>query len=573
MLRDLQVHNLAVIAEAAVEFGPGLNVLTGETGAGKSIVVDSLALLSGARASSDLIRAGAETLSVTGIFRPAGEDWRQTLAVAGVDTSGEEIAVRREVNREGRNRVFIDDQLVTLNLLAQVAPYLLRIHTQREELGLVSSELQRKWLDRSAGDSALEVCRRVRDCYEEYRRLAERFEQVEGNRRLRRERIDLLRYQSGEIDAARLRAGEEGPLRQEREVLRHSEAITEALGLSYGLLFEEEGSALESVSRAIRELTEITDWEPEGASWCQKLEEISVALDEVSRELRSRLEAVEADPARLDQVEERLTLVERLVRKYEGPTEQILDYREKIGRELEGLTSEAEHRRELAQEREAALERYGELAAELSRRRREWGESLAARVHEELQDLAMGKARFVVGMDTRRTESSPLKVDDVAVEFSADGYDRVVFQLAANPGEETAPLSRSASGGELSRIYLAVQLASRADGPAATPTLVFDEVDAGIGGSQAAALGRKLKLLAGGGQILVVTHLPQVASHADLHFKIHKRVSGGRTRTSVEPLEGESRTAEVARMLAGKKVTSLSLSHAEELIAAASQYR
>jgi len=573
VLRDLQVHNLAVIAEATVEFGPGLNVLTGETGAGKSIVVDSLALLSGVRASSDLIRTGAETLSITGVFRPAGEDWRQTLAAAGISCSGEEIVVRREINRDGRNRVFLDDQLVTLNLLAKVAPQLICIHTQREEFGLVSSALQRRWLDHSAGDEALGPCQEVRDRFEEYRQLADRLERVEGDERLRLERIDLLRYQSGEIDGARLRAGEEEPLRQERDVLRHSEAITEALGLSYGLLFEEDGAAGEGISQAIRKLKEIADWEPQSAKWCRELEEISVELAELSRDLRSRLDAVEADPARLDTVEERLVLIERLVRKYGGDTEQILQYREKIGRELEELSSDAEQRQELAQQRQAALQRYGEAAAELSRRRQGWGESLAARVHEELQDLAMGKARFAVGLETRNEHSSPLMIGDAAVDFAADGYDRVVFRLAANPGEEMAPLSRSASGGELSRIYLAVQLASRLNGPAAAPTLVFDEVDAGIGGSQAAALGRKLKRLAGGGQILVVTHLPQVASHADSHFKIHKRVSGGRTQTSVQSLEGESRTEEVARMLAGKKVTTLSRSHAEELIAAASLSR
>lgn len=573
MLRDLQVRNLAVIAEATVEFGPGLNVLTGETGAGKSIVVDSLALLSGARASNEMIRRGAETLSVTGVFRPDGEDWRRLLAAAGVTDCADEIVVRREINREGRNRVFLDDRLVTLSLLSQVAPYWIRIHTQREELGLVSADLQRQWLDRSAGDEALAPIREVRRHYQEYRDWAERLAGVEGNERLRSERVDLLTYQAGEIDAARLQSGEEDVLRQEREVLRHSEAIVEALGLAYGLLFEQEGAAVEGISRASRKLQEIAEWEPQSARWSRELGEAGVGLAELSRDLRARLETVEADPKRLDAIEERLALIERLARKYGESSEQILEYRSKIGRELEQLSLGEADRRQFAERQEEALRRYREAAQELSCCRRDWGEALAERVHAELQDLAMGKARFAVGLETRRERSSPLQIDGVPVEFSQEGYDRVTYLLAANPGEALAPLSRSGSGGELSRVYLAVQLASRAGEAVAVPTLVFDEVDAGIGGSQAAALGRKLKRLADGGQILVVTHLPQVASHADLHFKIHKRVSGGRTRTSVEPLEGTSRVEEVARMLAGKKVTTLSRSHAEELIATASRQR
>jgi len=569
VLRDLHVRNLAVIVEAGVQLGRGLNVLTGETGAGKSIVVDSLALLSGVRASSDLIRTGADTLSVTGIFAPSGEAWRAVLTDAGIDVEIDEVVVRREISRQGRNRVFVNDQPVTLNLLIAVAPHLIQIHTQREELGLVSPELQRSWLDRSGGPASVEPCRQVHHGFEQYQELASRLDRVEGNERLRQERIDLLRFQGSEIDAARLQPGEDQDLRAQREVLRHREAITEALGSSYGLLFDDDEAVVEKISRAARSLQEISEWEPRGAAWSRGLEALNVGLEDLTRELRERLAEIDPDPARLDEIEERLTLIDRLCRKYGRDCQEVLEYRRQIAVELDDLTADVTRREELARELDQALERFKQAADRLASCRRGWSESLGRRVHAELADLALGKARFEVTLHTRRREDSPLQVHGIPVDFSAHGYDQVTYHLAANPGEDLAPLSRSASGGELSRIYLAVQLAIRAGGPAARSTLVFDEVDAGIGGAQAEALGQKLARLARGGQILVVTHLPQVASHADHHFRVEKRVAGGRTHTDVVSLDSNTRVEEVARMLGGKEITDLTRSHAEEMITTA----
>jgi DNA repair protein RecN (Recombination protein N) len=569
VLRDLHVRNLAVLAEVSVEFGPGLNVFTGETGAGKSIVVDSLALLAGARASSDLIRAGAELVSVTGVFAPEGDQWRQELEAAGVGVASEELVVRREISREGRNRVFINDQLVTLALLAQMAPSLLRIHTQREELGLVSPELQRSWLDHSGGAEAAELAAHTVELYEAYAGLASRLERALGDDRLRQERIDLLRFQIGEIEAARLEAGEEDELRRERQLLRHAEAIRHALGASFGLLFEDEGAAVERISAAARELEQIADWDSRAAAWGRGLQDLEIGLEEITSGLRQSLDEVESDPARLDTIEERLALVERLTRKYGGSTADVLSYRDERVAELEELQRDVEQQDELATAVEEALGAYRQAASGISRQRRRWGDRLVQRVETELQDLALKKARFGVRLGTRRSDSSPLLVAGEPVAFSDKGYDQVAFELAANPGEEMLPVARSASGGELSRIYLALQLAVRGEGEAAATTLVFDEVDAGIGGAEAAALGRKLGRLARGGQILAVTHLPQVASYADSHFRVHKRVAKGRTRTGVSPLDHDQRVEEVARMLAGKKVTTTSLSHAQELIAGA----
>lgn len=573
MLRDLHVRNLAVIVEAKVRLGSGLNVLTGETGAGKSIVVDSLGLLSGARASGDLIRTGAEALSVTGVFEPCGDGWRVVLAEAGLEIEGDEVVVRREINRQGRNRVFLNDQPVTLNLLIAVAPHLIQIHTQREELGLVSPELQRSWLDRSGEPESLDPCLRVRQGFDEYREWASRLDRVAGNEQLTRERIDFLSFQGDEIDAARLQPGEDQALKVERDVLRHSEAITEALGSAYGLLFDDDEAAVERISQAARRLRQISDWEPQGTSWSASLEALNVSLEDLTRDVRDRLAEIEPDPARLDAIEERLALIDRLCRKHGRSFDEVLAYRQEMALELEDLTADASRRGEIAREVDQALGKFKHEADRLSLLRRAWSGGMADRVHAELADLALGKARFAVELNTRRREDSPVQVDGIPVEFSAHGYDQVTYQLAANPGEDLTALSRSASGGELSRVYLAVQMAIRAGGPAVRTTLVFDEVDVGIGGAQAEALGQKLARLAAGGQILVVTHLPQVASHADHHFRVEKRVAEERTLTRVAYLDSETRVEEIARMLGGRKITDLTRSHAEEMIATAAGKR
>ncbi len=573
MLRDLHVRNLAVLSEAEVRLGPGLNVLTGETGAGKSLVVDSLALIVGGRASSELIRTGAESLQVTGVFAPEGESWRQLLAEAGVPVDGGEVVVRREINRQGRNRVYINDQPVTLRLLAELAPHLLRIHAQNEELRLADPELQRSLLDRVEGDAALGLLAETEAAEHDYRLLAERLAALHGDERARLERVDLLRFQAGEIDAARLGPAEDLELRLERDLLRNSEAITRSLGGSLSLLFDDEGAAAERVHQALRSLGEVTEWVPEAADWSAELEELRIRLEEVARGLRDRLQGVEADPARLDRVEERLAVIERLMRKYGGSAREILERRDAIGRELDDLVLDDQARAALEREVEEALDRYREVALRLSAARAEWAAVLAERVHAELGNLAMGHAVFRVGLERQRRESSPLAVDGVPVEFSAAGIDQVVFELTANPGEDRQPLARVASGGELSRVYLALQLALRGRDAGGHPTLVFDEVDSGVGGAEAAALGRKLQRLSRAEQVLVVTHLPQVASYADAQFKVSKRVSGGRTHMEVEALGRDARVLEVARMLAGEEVTDLSLSHAEELIAVAGRER
>ena len=573
MLLTLHVKNLAVLAGAEVEFGPGLNVLTGETGAGKSIVVDSLALLAGARAAADLIREGAETLTVTGVFEPAGAAWRGPLEEAGIEIEGRELVVRREIGREGRNRVFLNDQPATLRLLAEIAPFLLRLHGQREELGLVEPDLQRAWLDRSGGDEATALLARVGALHETYTRLEARLTRSLGDERLRRERLDLLRFQAHEIDAARPQAGEEDALRGERSVLRHVEAIRAGLAAAAAHLDQDEGAAGERLAHARQALAAISDFEGAAAEWAAEVEEARIRVEEVARALERRLDAVEADPQRLDWLEDRLAALEKLFRKYGASSAEILARRAEIAAELDELSGDEAQRGDLERAVGTARAAYRDAAVELSRRRREWAASLAARVDDELRDLALAGARFTVELGRSPRHDSALEIDGQPVAFGPWGIDQVTFLLAPNPGEPPRPIARAASGGELSRLYLAVQLASGGANAAGDASLVFDEVDAGIGGAEAEAVGRKLRRLARRGQILAVTHLPQVASCGNAHFRVSKRVAGGRTLAEVARLDGPGRVEEVARMLAGKKITASSLSHAEELLAAAERGR
>ncbi len=569
MLRDLHIRNLAVVEEASIELGSGFNVLSGETGAGKSIVVDSMALLSGVRASSDLIRTGAESLTVTGFFDP-DEGGRELLRAAGVEPEGEELVIRREVTRSGRNRVFLNDRPVTLKLLADLAPSLIRIHGQREELGLVAPELQRTWLDLCGGRPAEKILRGVAEAHDVYRAAAARLAALTGDDRTRRERIDLLRFQMSEIDGVEITAGEEEDLRRDREVLRHSEAIQQALATAGDLLFDTDRAAYDALGGSLQALREVESWEPEATGWVSELEELRLRLGELEASLRRRLDQVDADPRRLNAIEDRLATLERLFRKHGATTHDVLERRAELATELAGLEGDDDVLEALEEQVRQALASYRKAADELSRGRGKWARRLAKRVRQELQDLALAKAQFEVRLEQRRRSGSPLEIAGEGVEFNELGYDQVVFQFSPNPGEELRALHKVASGGELSRLYLAVQLAARGGGRwTSSTTLVFDEVDAGVGGVEAAVLGAKLKSLARGGQILAVTHLPQVASCGDLHFKVSKEVKKGRTRTRLSRLAEDGRVEEVARMLAGSEVTELSRSHARELIVGA----
>ncbi len=564
MILDLHVRNLAVLERATVEFDRGLNVLTGETGAGKSIVVDALALLRGARASGDLLRTGADRLVVIGRFTLTTA-MREVLDDAGVEGESDECVVRREIGREGRNRVFVNDQPATVRLLRALTEECLYLHAQREELTLATAETQRDFVDGRGGEKGRALLDEVAAKHALYRELATRLERVRGNRRLHEERIDLLRFQIGEIDSAGLTAGEDDELAAERARLRHSEQIASVLGRGHLELAEEDGAAVERIARAENALRTIAEWEPEAEAWSRELEELRIRLEEAADGMRRALDSVAADPRRLDQVEERLSVLDRLRRKFGERVADVLDYRREAATELEGLEADLEDGSALEDQVTAALEAYRKAATRLSKQRKAWAKELVEATQREFASLALDRARLSVELRRRSEAASPLRVEGNPVAFGPLGYDDVELFLAANPGEEPRPLATSASGGELSRIFLALRLAARTRGEG-TITMVFDEADAGLGGEAASALGRKLQELAEESQVLAVTHLPQVASFADVHLGVRKAASDGRTRTTVERLDQTSRTEEIARMLAGDRQTETARSHAEELI-------
>jgi DNA repair protein RecN (Recombination protein N) len=572
VLRHLSVRNLAVLASGEIELGGGFDVLTGETGAGKSLIVDSLVLLAGGRAASDLVREGSETLTVSGVF-DLDRDLARMLAEAGLEVEESELVVRREVSREGRNRVFVNDRPATARLLQELAPRLLRIHGQREELGLAEPALQRAWLDRVGGAEGAELGARVAAAFHDYRRLAERLASLSGDERLRAERIELLAFHARELDEAKPVPGEDEALRREREALRHREAIAAGLGEAEERLVGDEAAAAALVHGARRALARVGEWEPLAAELGPELDEIEIRLAEAGRALGRRLGGLETDSGRLDAVEERLALLERLGRKHGLDAAGLAQRRAEIAAELAELSGGASDREELAARVEAALAVYRKAATELSQARAAWARGLEERVAGELAELALGKARLAVTLEREPQPGSPLVVGGEAVSFGAQGFDRVVFLFAPNPGEPTLPLVRIASGGELARVALALQLATGGDEVEGGPTLVFDEIDAGLGGAEGAAIGRKLRRLARRGQVLAVTHLPQVACFADRQYRVSKRERGGRTHAEVSPLAGAARVEEMARMLSADRVTPASRRHAEELLATAGRAR
>lgn len=574
VLRQLHIRNLAVIVEASIELGDGLNIITGETGAGKSILVDALGLLAGARASSDLIRSGSDRLNVSALFEPLPPALRGVLSEFGIDPESDQLVVRREVSREGRNRIYIDDQPATLRALRAIAPRLLHIHTQREELELLSSDLQRRWLDRYGGEAArLES---TATAWSDLRRVAARLEKATGDERLRLERVDLLQFQLDEIDAAKLEPGEEHGLRETRLRLRNRAALVAALSSAAELLREQDDSAAERIARAEAALTEIGEWQPQADAWGKELTGARIRLEEVADELRRQLDGLDAEDGDLDGVEGRLAELERLFRKYGDGSAAVLERRAAAESELADLVGDEEHRAQLQERHEHALATYRDSARALSTARRRWGRELAATVGAELADLSLAGAEFTVDLDMTPHSEGALEVGGRSVACGADGYDRVSFQFAPNPGEGTRPLARIASGGELSRVFLALQLALRerrsrgGRSPKSSSreglTLVFDEVDAGVGGAEAAVVGRKLQSLAGTEQVIAITHSPQVACQGSDHFRVAKRAVGGRTEASLVALDRTDRIEELARMLGGEEVTALSRSHAEELL-------
>ena len=551
MLRELRLRNFAVVESVVVPFAPGLNVLTGETGAGKSILVDAILLVTGARAQSDVIRADADTATVEAVLAITGPV-AAVLEEAGLRADDNaEVVVRRELARSGRHRAFVNDSPVTVGLLERIGDLLVEVHGQHEHQRLLEPVRQLELLDRFAGDE--DACARVAALHAKRRAAREEAEQTRAAARDRAQREDLLRFQVTELDAARLRVGEEEDLRTELRRLQHAERFTAGLTETLALLDDAPQSATERLARTARVLHDLARLDPALGAPGEPIESARIQIEEAVRALRRLRDGILVEPGRLDAIQERLEALTRLKRKYGDGEEAMLRFRDEAVRELDRL----ERHEELVAGQERVLaELEAELTAAagaLSARRRAAATRLAGQVQAALRALGMERAEFEVALEP-------------AAETGPRGADRVELRLSTNPGEEVKALTRVASGGELSRTMLALKATlARAD---RVPTLVFDEVDAGIGGRVASVVAQTLGHAADDRQVLCVTHLAPIAARAAHHVRVSKSVRGGRTRMAVATLAGDARVEEIARMLGGATTTGAAREHARDLLGA-----
>jgi len=571
MLHEIHIQNYAVIDDLTVEFHPGLNLLSGETGSGKSIVVDALGLVLGGRAATDLIRSGCDRATVTAVFRsPAQPAWKRWLEEYGLDGSDEaEIIFRRTVHSNGRSRLLANDQPVTLAAVRVLADLLVEVHGQNEQISLFAPESQLQLLDRFTGGDELRG--QVAELYARRRQLEQEVESLSQNEQARLRTMDLLSFQLRELEQAELEPGEDARLDEEKHLLAHREKIQAAASTAYGALYEDENSACERVSIAARALDELRVYDASLEAHLASLGEAKARIEDLALTLRDYAKDLDASPHRLEEVEDRLALLGRIKRKYGKTLEEALAYREQIRQQLSGLEQSDERREGLARELKQAAGEYRKAAEQLSQRRREAAERLEKLLREELSDLSMEKTRFAVHFEAA--------ADAGPGAGGPHGMDSIEFRISPNPGEDLRPLGRIASGGELSRIMLALKtvLGTERLNAGATvkrpvnPTFIFDEVDTGIGGRVAERVGQRLKRLAQASQVICVTHLAQIACFADHHYYVEKFERNGRSHTRVEYLAGaKERAGELARMLSGAHVTDAVLKHAATMLKQAS---
>ena len=552
MLTDLSIRNIAIIDALHLSFREGLTVLTGETGAGKSIIIDAVGLIMGARANSDLIRTGHDEATVEAIFDISLlPQIRQQLEEAGLE-AGSELLVKRSISRSGKNRIFINGGMATLTLLTDISRRLINIYGQHESQTLLRPENHLVLLDAFAGSTALRqefaaICGQLHAVREHLDRLDH--EEREAARRL-----DLLAFQSDEIGLAELQAGEEEELEERRQVLAGAERLGTTSAEAFERLYGGDGALLGQLRRIAASITDLGAIDHRLSMVAATLDSAYLQLEDAAISLRDYASRIEADPVALQQADDRLDRIGRLKKKYGATIGEILSYKRDIDAELEQLRGREQDRAELDAERERLTLEVRRAGAELTSRRTKAAAALKKALEAEAHQVAMKHAVFEISLE-------PL------AEPRTTGFERIEFLFSPNPGEPPRPLARIASGGELSRLMLAVkQVLPESD----VPTLVFDEVDSGIGGATSELVGRKLKNVAGRQQVLCITHLPQVAVFANQHLRVEKRVADGRTSTGVELLAEVERTREVARMLAGATITESALSHAAEMLAAAS---
>jgi DNA repair protein RecN (Recombination protein N) len=553
VIAELAVENYAVIERVRVRFHRGLNLLTGETGSGKSIVVDALGLLFGGRASAEMIRAGADRARISGIFEVSpSPSLTKLLDGAGIEIEDNELLVEREILANGKSRAFVASRPVTGALLRELAPHLGDIHGQHDQQQLFKSDAQREMLDSFAGSDDA-----IASLYTRWRRATAELEELNRTAQEKLRLADLWSFQRNEIETLSPRAGEDAELENERRILRNVVKIEESANAAYAALYDAEHSATAQLQVVLKKLDELTRIDEGLAVVAATLKPAVFAVEEAADALRHYLGKLEADPARLDEVESRMAALEKLKRKYGTTIDEVLVFLEDVRRELNAVESSSDRQTALRKEVAELAASYEVAAKKLTTARTAAAKRLSKNVETELASLAMERTRIEI-----RVAPAP---------WSEHGADSVEFLMSANAGEEPKPLDRIASGGELSRVALALKTCASRPGKGTPRTLVFDEVDAGVGGSAAEAVGRRLKRLSTSSQILCVTHLPQIAGFADHHYYVEKHEERGRTLATIVELTPGQRTKEVGRMLSGERVTAEALKHAEQLIKLAAE--
>ncbi len=564
MLTFLKISNIALIDELDVEFDRGLNLLTGETGSGKSIIVDALGVLIGGRFSSDLLKAGRDRGFIEGLFSVGrNKDLEQLLGDAGIktDCAGDtEIIIRREFAANGRNKTFINHQLATQALLRDLQPFLVDIHGQGDQQTLFDVATHLELLDAFAAVAT--VKEQVADCYNRWSSVRRDLEAHARDEAEKLQMIDILRFQIEELERARLVAGEDDQLEEERRRLNNVEKLTTLSNESFGLTYEDSDSAITRVRQTARRVEELAGYDAKFREYLEGLETSQALLEDLAFSLRDFSDRLEFSPARLEEIESRLTELARLKRKYGGSTESALEHLARSQEHLRQIERSDEREAQLRADLAGAREAYVERARKLHHERVRSAKKFERAVERGLAEVAMEHARFQAQI-TAPTDSE-LNHDDAAASFTAAGIDRVEFYFSANIGEAIRPLARVASGGEASRLMLVLKtVAGAMEFPR---TIVFDEIDSGIGGRVSEAVGFKLKKLSASNQVFCVTHQPQIARFADSHLLVRKEAIAGRTEVSVDRLDRRGLVEEIARMLTGAEITETARRHARELL-------
>jgi DNA repair protein RecN (Recombination protein N) len=551
MLTELRIQNFAIIDRLELEFGPGLVVFTGETGAGKSIIMDAVDMLLGGRADTTVIRSDADLARVEGVFKLSGPERiaaHELLKREDLLDDENYVTLSREVRREGRHSPRINGRTVGLSLLKELGELLVDIHGQSEHLSLLNTRAHLGLLDRYAGvEPALTTYRKSYSKLQEIRR---ELNELRNAQRDAERRTEMLTFQAEEIESARLKRGEEETLRVERDRLANAESLSSLAEQALTSLDEgtpESPAATDLVGQAAQSLSRLAQIDSAQNSLAEQSAVLEENLADLARGLRNYLEAIEYNPKRLEEVEERLDLIHRLTRKYGGSIESVLAFAVEARKQLSTISTAAERIEELSSAESGVLEKLAEQGLALSDKRKRAAEKMSKAIETELDDLRMASARFAVDFQTRPDENGIPMPDGTRRAFDSTGVDKVEFLVAPNPGEGLKPLAKIASGGETSRLMLALKnVLARAD---EVPTLIFDEIDQGIGGRVGGTVGEKLWSLGHAHQVMVITHLPQLAVFGDQHFQVQKAIENGRTLTRVTRLEGEPRTLELAQML------------------------